>query len=144
MDGRMTVVLFLCTHNAARSQMAEALLRRRAGGRFDAYSGGLEPTAVHPLAERAMNEIGVGLEGHRSKNVAEYLGKLPVDYAVTLCKDAEDRCPRLWPFVLREVLSWPFDDPSATAGSEEVRMEAFRRVRDGIDERIREWLLEVG
>ncbi len=143
MDERKQIVLFLCTHNAARSQMAEALLRHRAGDRFDAYSAGLEPTAVHPFAEQVMNEIGLSLDGHLSKNVSEYLGKLPVDYAVTLCHDVEARCPRLWPFVLRGVLPWPFEDPSAATGSVEGRLEVFRRVRDAIDARIKQWVAEI-
>lgn len=136
-------MLFLCTRNAARSQMAEALLRHRAGERFDAYSAGLDPTEFQPLAERVMNEIGVPLDGHRSKNLSEYPGRLGVNYAVTLCREAEAHYPRLWPFVLRDVLSRPFDDPAAARGSEQARLDAFRRVRDGIDERNRQWVAEV-
>ena len=78
------VVLFLCTHSAARSQMSEALLRHRPGGRFDAYSAGLEPTVVHSLAERVIRELGVPLAGHRAKHVSECLGRRGVDDAITL------------------------------------------------------------
>lgn len=143
MNKRKKVVLFLCTHNAARSQMAEALLRHRAGYDFEAYSAGLDPTAVHPLTERVMGEIGVPLEGYRSKHVSEYLGRVGVDYAVILCRDTESYCPRLWPFVLREVLSWPFPDAAAVRGSEQTRLDTFRRVRDEIDEKIHHWIAEV-
>ena len=143
MEDQQRVVLFLCTHNAARSQMAEALLHHHAADRFEAHSAGLEPSGVHPLAIEVMQEIGVSLAEHRSKNVSEYLGKLPVHYAITLCRDVETRCPRLWPFVLQDVLSWPMEDPMAAAVSDRERLAAFRRVRDAIDFRIREWLTEA-
>lgn len=142
MKDQQRVVLFLCTHNAARSQMAEALLRHYAADRFEAHSAGLEPSGVHPLGVEVMQEIGISLAEQRSKNVSEYLGKLPVHYAITLCRDVETRCPRLWPFVIRDVLSWPMEDPTAVPGSKRERLAAFRRVREAITLRIREWLRE--
>jgi arsenate reductase len=135
-------VLFLCTGNSARSQMAEALLRKRAGDRFDAYSAGTEPKGMNPLTVRAMNEIGIDISGQRSKGVKEYLGRLPVDYLIVVCGDAEQNCPTTWPG-MRTRMFWPFDDPAAEEGTEKERLEAFRRVRDEIDVRIRNWLREI-
>ncbi|MHB0875776.1 MAG: arsenate reductase ArsC [Anaerolineae bacterium] len=131
-------VLFLCTHNSARSQMAEGLLRHLAGDRFDAYSAGLEATTVHPLALRAMAEIGIDVGGQRSKALTEYLGKVDFGYVITVCGNAEERCP-LFPGAAAR-LHWPFDDPAAVRGTEEERLAAFRRVRDEIAARIRQWV----
>jgi arsenate reductase len=135
-------VLFLCTGNSARSQMAEALLRHRDGDRFDAYSAGTEPKGINPLTIRALKEIGIDVSGQRSKGVKEFLGRLAVDYLIVVCGDAEASCPTTWPGV-RARMFWPFDDPAAAQGTEEQRLEAFRRVRDEIDARIRDWVREV-
>ena len=134
-------VLFLCTGNSARSQMAEALLRKHAGDRFDVHSAGTEPKGVNPLTVKVLDEVGVPTEGLRSKNLTEYL-KLPVGYLIIVCGDADQSCPRIWPGVTNR-LFWPFDDPAAAQGSEEVRLEAFRRTRDQIEARIKEWLAEM-
>jgi arsenate reductase len=133
------VVLFLCTANSARSQMAEALLKKYAGDRFDVCSAGVEPTALHPLAVRVLNEIGVSTEGQRSKNLREYLGRLSVRYVIAVCRDAERACPSAWPGVLR-MFNWPVDDPVTVEGTEEERLDHFRAARDEIDARIKEWL----
>lgn len=132
-------VLFLCTHNAARSQMAEALLRHHAGDRYDACSAGMEPTDVHPLTRVVLDEVGVDATGLRSKAVGELLGRTRVRTAIVVCAQAAESCPKLFPFAM-DVLQWPFDDPSRVEGSPELQLAAFRRTRDAIDSRLREWL----
>jgi len=131
-------VLFLCTSNSARSQMAEALLRKHAGDGYEAFSAGMEPTAVHPLAVRAMNEVGIDISGQRSKNVKEYLGKIRFSHVVFVCARAEKDCPYLYPPLVPK--SWPFEDPAACQGTEEECLEKFREVRDQIEARIEAWL----
>jgi arsenate reductase (thioredoxin) len=92
------VVLFVCTGNSARSQMAEGLLRKHAGHRCDARSAGTEPKGLNSLSVEAMKEIGIDISGHRSKNLSELVGKVPIDYAIFVCSSAEDRCPTLAAF----------------------------------------------
>src|SRR5215204_2573973 len=127
-----TRVLFLCTHNSARSQMAEGLLRSLAGDRFEAYSAGTEATRVRSLAIRAMEEIGIDISGQESKTLDRYLGK-PFDYVVTVCDEANEACP-VFPGAKRR-LHWSFEDPSQATGDEEERLEVFRSVRDESKER---------
>jgi arsenate reductase (thioredoxin) len=126
-------VLFLCTHNSARSQMAEGLLRQLAGNRFEAHSAGTEATHVRPLAVRAMDEVGVDISGQESKTLERYLGQ-PFDYVITVCDDANEACPVFAGAKSR--LHWSFEDPSRAEGSEEERLAVFRSVRDRIGERI--------
>lgn len=133
----MTRVLFLCTHNSARSQMAEGFLRAMAGDRFGAGSAGTEKTSVNPLAIRAMAELGIDLGGHTSKLYAD-VASGPWDYLITVCDDANERCPWVPGSVKR--LQWSFPDPSRATGSEEERLAVFRRVRDQIQERLTDWL----
>lgn len=133
-----TKVLFLCTGNSARSQMAEALLHKHGGDRFDVFSAGLEPHAVNPLTICVMEEQGIDMSGHWSKSVQEYLGKARFDYVITVCAKADKNCPIFPGAAIR--LHWPFDDPAAATGPEEQRLLAFRRVRDEIDAKIRAWL----
>jgi arsenate reductase len=135
-------VLFLCTANSARSQMAEAFLRKYAGDRFEAHSAGLEPTEVHPLTVQVMREAGIDMAGHHAKSLSRFLGKLTVHYAVFLCDRAERACPFVWPSAIAH-LSWPFDDPAAGEGSEEEKLARFRSVRDQIEQRIKGWLAET-
>jgi arsenate reductase len=130
-------VLFLCTHNSARSQMAEGFLRAMAGDRFEAGSAGTEKTSVNPLAIRAMAELGIDLGGHTSKLYAD-VASGPWDYLITVCDDANERCPWVPGSVKR--LHWSFPDPSRATGSEEERLAVFRRVRDQIQERLTDWL----
>jgi arsenate reductase len=139
---RKSTVLFLCTGNSARSQLAEALLRRLAPEKFDAHSAGTDPKGVHPLTVQVLEEIGVNAAGLRSKGVKEYLGRLPVDYLIVVCSDADQKCPTVWPGTL-ERMFWPFDDPAAAQGDANERLTAFRRVRDAIDARLRQWLAEL-
>ena len=132
-------VLFLCTGNSCRSQMGEALLRARAGDRFDVYSAGTNPKEIHPLTLRTLEEIGVSTAGLASKNVSELLGRLLVQTLIVVCDSANEECPRIFPG-MRERLFWPFEDPAAAKGSEDEKMAVFRRVRDEIDARIKSWL----
>lgn len=132
-----TRVLFLCTHNSARSQMAEGFLRSMAGDRFEAGSAGTEKTSVNPLAIRAMAELGIDIGSHTSKRY-EDVTEPPWDYIVTVCDDANERCPLVPGSVKR--LHWSFDDPSRATGDEAQRLAVFRRVRDQIQERLASWL----
>jgi arsenate reductase (thioredoxin) len=132
-------ILFVCTHNAARSQIGEALLRKHAGHRFRAWSAGVKPAGVHPMTKRVLEEIGVDTTRLRSKNVREVLGRVSVKTAIVVCAKAAESCPHIFPGAL-QVLQWPFDDPVAVHGSEDLQLAAFRRTREAIDMRIREWL----
>ncbi len=130
-------VLILCTGNSARSQMAEGLLHHDAGELFDVYSAGVEKSFVRPLAMEAMRELGIDISGHRSKSVDEYLDQ-EFDYVITVCDNANERCP-VFPGQT-ERIHWSFDDPAAAAGDEAAQLQAFRRVRDQIRRRLREWI----
>ena len=137
-----TKVLFLCTGNSVRSQMAEAFLRKYAGNQFEAYSAGLEPKGINPYTERVMREIGIDISGQYSKHVREYLGKRHFGYLITVCDNAEEKCP-IFPGVGQR-LHWSFDDPAAFVGSDEEILQKFREVRNQIDKRIKDWLKEQG
>jgi arsenate reductase len=126
-------VLFLCTHNSARSQMAEGLLRHLAGNHFEVMSAGTEATYVRPLAIRAMDELGMHISGQESKTLDRYLGDT-FDYVITVCDDANEACP-VFPGAKRR-LHWSFEDPAQARGSEEERLRVFQSVRDEIKERI--------
>ena len=134
-----TRVLFLCTGNTARSQMAEAFLREYGGDRFEAYSAGLEPSVIHHYTRRVMEEVGLDLSEQHSKDLAEYMGKVHFGYLITVCANAEKRCPSAFPG-MGQRLHWPFEDPAAFVGSEEEKLAKFREVRDQVDRRIQEWL----
>ena len=134
-------VLFLCTHNSARSQMAEGLLRHMAGDRFEAMSAGTEATHVRPLAVQAMEEIGMDISGQESKTLARYLQE-PFDYVITVCDDANEACP-FFPGAGNR-LHWSFEDPSRAEGSEEERLAVFRSVRDRIRDRVQAELIDGG
>lgn len=122
-------LLVLCTGNSARSQMAEGLLRHEGGDRFEVYSAGTKPSRVRDEAIAVMAEIGIDISGHRSKSVDEFVGR-DLDFAITVCSHAHETCP-VFPGKVKR-LHWPFDDPAAVQGSEEVRLAAFRKVRDQI------------
>jgi arsenate reductase len=130
-------VLFLCTGNSARSQMAEALLRVEAGDRFETFSAGLEPTEVNPLAVKAMSEIGIDISGQRAKGIEEYLGRRHFGYLITVCDHAAANCP-IFPGVATR-LHWSLVDPAAAVGSDAERLEVFRRVRDELKRLIEEF-----
>jgi len=125
-----STVLFVCTHNSARSQMAEGLLRARSGDRYEVFSAGTERTHVRPQAIEAMAEVGIDISGHASKTVDD-LGGRTFDLVVTVCDSAREACP----FVpARRVVHQSFPDPSAVAGTEPERLAVFREVRDQIAE----------
>jgi arsenate reductase (thioredoxin) len=127
-------VIFVCTGNSARSQMAEALLRRDGGPAFEVVSAGVDPRGVNPLTIRALAEVGLDIAGARSKSVTEFLGQ-PFDYVVTVCDRARESCP-VFPGGAA-TLHWGFDDPAEAAGTEAERLAVFRRVLTEIAGRIR-------
>jgi len=132
-------VLFLCAHNAARSQMAEALLHKHAGDQFEVASAGLEPTEIHPMTIRVMNETGVDLSRHHAKGLDGILGKQTFQFAIIVCEQTQKNCPHIYPFALQR-LYWPFEDPASFNGTEEEQLEKFRDVRNQIEARILDWL----
>ncbi len=134
-----TRVLFLCTGNSARSQMAEAFLRKYAGDLYEVHSAGLEPKGVNPYTIRVMQEVGIDISGQRSKGVDEYLGKVLFQYLITVCDHADKNCPTVWPGVNTR-MHWSFEDPAAFDGSEDERLAKFRQVRDQIEAKIKDWL----
>jgi arsenate reductase len=122
-------VLFLCTGNSARSQMAEGYLRHIAGDQFDPLSAGIEPKGLNPLAVETMREIGIDISRQTSKNVVSLLGQ-HVPFVVTVCDNAKERCP-IFPGTW-EFLYWSFEDPAQATGTHQERLEVFRRIRDEI------------
>jgi arsenate reductase len=136
-----TRVLFLCTGNSARSQMAEGFLLKYAGDRFEAHSAGLEPKGLHPLTVKVMEEAGVDMSGQTSKGFETYLGKMLFQYLITVCDDAEKNCPTSWPGVSNR-LHWHFEDPAAFIGTETEKLAKFRQVRDQIDQKVKAWVAE--
>ena len=138
---RKPKVLFLCTGNSARSQMGEAFLRHYAGDRYDVYSAGLNPKGINPYTIRVMTENGIDLSGHRSKDIMEYLGKMTFGYLITVCGNAEANSPTTVVGISQR-MHWPFDDPAAVQGSDEEILAKFREVRDQIDAKVQEWLVE--
>ena len=137
--GRHERVLFLCTHNSARSQMAEGLLRTLAGDRFEVHSAGTVATAVRPEAVRVMAELGIDISRQESKTLERYLDQA-FDWVITVCDDAAGSCPA-FPGPARR-LHWSLPDPSQVTGTEEERLAAFRAVRDALRRRIEDWLRE--
>ena len=133
-----TKVLFLCTGNSARSQMAEGYLRHAGGGRFEAMSAGVEPKGLNPLAVEAMREIGIDISRQKSKAVEELLAANPA-YVVTVCDNAKQTCPT-FPGTFKS-LHWGLHDPAAASGSHDEKLAAFRRIRDEIARKIDEELL---
>lgn len=134
-----TRVIFLCTGNSARSQMAEAFLRHYGGERYDAYSAGLEPKGINPYTLRVMEEIGFSMEGSSSKGVEVFLGKMLFQYLITVCDSAEKNCPTMWPGV-NQRLHWSFEDPAAFEGSDEEKLAKFRQIRNQIEQKVLRWL----
>lgn len=126
-------VLFLCTHNSARSQMAEGLLRALYGDRYDVMSAGMQPAGINPLAIKVMEEIGIDITSYRSKSTEEFTGQ-SIDVVVTVCDAARESCP-FFPFGQKS-LHKSFADPAAHEGSEEEKLAYFRKIRD----EIREWI----
>jgi arsenate reductase len=127
-------MLILCTGNSARSQMAEGLFRRESGTEWEVFSAGTKPTEVRPEAIAVMREIGIDISGHRSKSVDEFAGQ-EFDYVITVCDNAKESCP-VFPGRTQR-LHWSFADPAAVEGPQEIRMAAFREIRDQIREHVR-------
>ncbi|MCV0402371.1 MAG: arsenate reductase ArsC [Chloroflexi bacterium] len=132
-------VIFLCTHNSARSQMAEGLLRSVAGDRFEVVSAGTVATTVRPEAVAVMREIGVDIGSQTSKTLEPFIGE-PFDWLITVCDQAREACPTM-PGVERQ-LHWSVDDPSAVDGDDEARLEAFRSARDELGGRVAAFLAD--
>jgi arsenate reductase (thioredoxin) len=138
---RKQKVLFLCTQNSARSQMAEGFLRHLGGDRFEVYSAGIDPTdEIHPCAVEAMSEVGIDISEQYPKGLRTYMGKVGFNYLIIVCARAEERCPKSFPGVGTR-FSWVFEDPRR---DEEIlydsMLERFREVRDEIELKIRDWL----
>lgn len=131
-------VLFICTHNSARSQMAEAILNTFAPQTFEAYSAGIETTAIRPLAIRAMAEVGIDISGQQSKTLERFVRE-PWDWVITVCDTARESCP-VFPGA-RRTTHWSVDDPSLATGTEEERLAVYRRVRDELSRRMRNFIL---
>jgi arsenate reductase len=135
-------VLFLCTGNWARSQMAEAFLRAYAGDHFEIHSAGLEPKGhILPEVLEVMKERGLDMAGQTSRGVKEYRGKTVFAHTITVCGDAEENCPSIF-LNMGKHEHWPFDDPAKFEGSDSERLEFTRKIRDQIDERIKQWLAD--
>jgi arsenate reductase len=132
-----STVLFLCTHNSCRSQMAEGLVNHDQGDRFQAFSAGTEATRVNPLAIRVLAELGIDISHHYSKTIAEFDGQ-QFDHVITLCGSANEQCPLFFGGVQRVHIG--FDDPSRLSGSDEELLPEFRRVRDEIRQKLTEYL----
>jgi arsenate reductase (thioredoxin) len=137
----MPKVLFLCVHNSARSQIAEAYLRTLGGASFEAESAGLEPGLLNPYVVRALAEEGIDIAGKGTRSVFDLVSAgLSFDYVVTVCSaEAAERCP-IFPGKAALRLHWPFDDPSTFKGSDEEIMARVRLVRDAIKARVREFI----
>jgi len=128
-------VLFICTHNSCRSQMAEGLLRHLYGDHYESYSAGLEVTDVNPYAIKVMGELGIDISSQRSKSIEEFRGMV-FDYVVTVCDSAREKCPF---FPGKKVIHKSFEDPAGFTGEEDEVLEVFRRVRD----EIKNWIVET-
>lgn len=131
-------VIFVCTHNSARSQMAEGMLRAFGDDRFEVVSAGTEATGVRPEAISVMDEIGIDISGHTSKSIDQFLGEA-FSWLITVCDEAKEACPTI-PGVGQQA-HWSIEDPSAVEGDEATRLEAFRQARDIIRDRVHIFML---
>jgi arsenate reductase (thioredoxin) len=137
---RKRKVLFLCTQNSARSQMAEAFLRDLAGDRFEVYSAGSRVgEEIHPYAVEVMEELGIDISDQYPKGLRTYLGKVGFNYSIIVCARAEKDCPKTFPGVGTRLV-WPFEDPRGEDVPEEERLARFREIRDEIELKLRDWL----
>ncbi len=132
-----TKVLFLCTGNSCRSQMAEGLLRSMAADRFEVFSAGTNPQGLNPRAVIAMMELGIDISQQKSRHVDEFLHS-GINTVITVCDNARENCP-VFPGQAK-IMHWSFDDPAQATGSDDERMTVFRRVRDEISSTLRDWL----
>lgn len=131
-------VLFLCTGNSARSQMAEAWLKHLAGDKFGVFSAGLKPSVINPLTIKVMEESGISMAGSYSKPLSHFLGKIKFDFVITVCDNAAEACPIFPGSGTR--LHWSFEDPAGFSGSETEKLAKFREIRDLIQQKIIAWL----
>ena len=138
---RKQKVLFLCTQNSARSQMAEGFLRHLADDRFEVFSAGIDPTPeIHPCAVEAMEEVGIDISDQHPKGLSTYMGKMGFNYLIIVCARAEERCPKTFPGV-GTTFSWIFEDPRREEDIPyDSMLERFRAVRDEIELKIKDWL----
>ncbi|HAM43869.1 MAG TPA: low molecular weight phosphatase family protein [Propionibacteriaceae bacterium] len=134
-------VLFLCTGNSARSQMAEAFTRKYGSEVLIPFSAGLEPKPIHPYTIKVLEEVGIDISDQYSKPVSQYLGKEHFGFLITVCTNAEAKCP-IFPGVSQRKY-WPFEDPVAFQGTEAEKLAKFREIRDQIEQRIKSWVEEV-
>ena len=132
-------VLFLCTGNSARSQMAEAFLRKYARDIFEIYSAGMKPKGVNPLTVKVMNEVGIDISNQISKGIETFLGKTLFQYLITVCDDVDKNLLTVWPGVNTR-MHWSFEDPAKFEGTEAEKLAKFREVRDLIENKIRGWV----
>ena len=133
-------VLFVCIHNSARSQMAEALLKKLGSDRFEAYSAGLEPGTLNPLAIEVMQELGIDISANETKSVFEYFKQGALfNYVITVCDGTNaEKCP-IFPGITKRI-NWSFEDPSVLTGSHELKIDATRRIRDEIKRAVLEFI----
>jgi arsenate reductase (thioredoxin) len=137
---RKQKVLFLCTQNSARSQMAEGFLRHHAGEHFEVMSAGCEVgEEVHPYAVEVMQEVGIDISDQYPKGLKTYMGKMGFNYSIIVCARAEKNCPKTFPGVGTRLV-WVFEDPRGENVPEKERLEKFRQIRDEIEQKIRDWL----
>jgi arsenate reductase (thioredoxin) len=137
-------VIFLCTGNSARSQMAEGFLRTYAGNRHNVFSAGLEPKSLNPYAVQAMHEKGIDISQQQPSDVREYMGHMNFATIVTVCDHAEQNCPRAFLMSAGNHIHWSFEDPAAFEATQDEILAKFRQVRDQIDAAIRTWLADQG
>jgi arsenate reductase len=139
-EKRKQKVMFLCTRNSARSQMAEGFLRHHAGESFEVYSAGCDVgEAVHPYAVEVMDEVGIDISEQYPKGLKTYMGKMGFNYSIIVCARAEKNCPKTFPGVGTRLV-WIFEDPRGEEVPEEERLEKFRQICDQIELKIKEWL----
>lgn len=136
-------ILFVCTHNAARSQIAEAFLKSMAGDKFEVYSAGLEPTTINPLAIETMKEVGINISGNKTKKVFDFYkqGKI-FHYVISVCEEARQRCP-IFPGLLVKNIHWDFEDPAEFQGPYEEKIEKMRKLREQIKLKVEEFIRQT-
>jgi len=136
-------VLFVCIHNSARSQMAEAFLKQLGGDRFEVESAGIEPGNLNPLVVESMKEIGIDISGNKTKEAFDFIKKGALfDYVITVCDETSaERCP-IFPGIAQR-LHWGFPDPSALQGTDEEKLQAIRKIRDDIKAKVESWINEI-
>jgi arsenate reductase len=132
-------ILFVCTENSARSQMAEAFLRMYAGDTYEAYGAGLEPKPIPPLIIKVMSEVGIGVSQQRSKHLSDYIGKMWFEYVITVCPQTDKNCQTIIPGMGKRV-HWTLDDPVKFEGMEEEKLNKFREIRGKVNNLVKDWI----